>query len=269
MPQPWLRSLKQGLHMIADKAVVAIRSALLALLVAISCHVSAAGSVPGPEQQERDEILSLAALAVVHRDWQVSPFGRGHNIGAILAGKNSVPVFWARNTVNMSGNATQHGEVRLIQEFLDCKGVDRYANGYTVYTTLEPCAMCTGMMALTMLGRAVYVQSDPEFGNARDALASIDYPRIFEEYSPPNMRQKRALDAGYENFRKQHPRGGITAYLLSPEAKSIFASAETELQSYKPRFQENVRVVEAAKQFLKSVPQKAGDDRPSDYCPLK
>lgn len=242
---------------------------MVVMLISASLSASAAEKALGPVQVERDQILSLTALAVVHRDWQQSYEGRGHNIGSILANKDSLPVFWARNTVNMSGNASQHGEVRLIQEFLNCRVIGKYAEDYTVYTTLEPCAMCTGLMSLTKIGRAVYVQADPEYGNVRDALVKMGYPRIFDQYSPSNMRQKKSLDAGCKKFKEKNPKGSMTDYLLSADAKEIFASAEGELKEYKPKYEQNIPIVKSALAFLEEVPEKGGDDRLSEYCPAK
>ena len=247
--------------------MTAFRHLVLAILFSVTLNTGAAENVSDPAQVERDQILSLTALAVVYKDWQQFPGGRGHNIGSILADKHSVPVFWARNTVNMSGDASQHGEVRLIQGFLNCPVIGKYADGFTVYTTLEPCAMCTGMMSLTRVSRVVYVQADPEYGSARDALVKIGYPQMFEQYSPPEMSQKKSLDEGYKNFKTRNPGVTIIDYLLSPEAKRIFASAEVELKGYKPRFEENVRVVESALAFLNKVPEKGGDDRLAEFCP--
>ena len=122
-----------------------------------------------PIQQERDLILSLTAMAVVRADWQDDDTGRGHNIGSVLVDAKGIPVFWARNASRRLDNGSQHGEVRLIQNFLNCKGIGRYAKGYTVYTTLEPCAMCTGLMILTQVTRVVYVQEDPGYGDTAEA----------------------------------------------------------------------------------------------------
>lgn len=239
----------------------------LALFVLISLGACTAREAPDPARAERDRILSLTAMAVVHRDWQEALGGRGHNIGSVLADGDSVPVFWARNTISASGDATQHGEVRAIQGFLDCPTIGRYAEGFTVYTTLESCAMCTGMMALTRVSRVVYVQADPEYGNVRDALAEMDYPVLFEEHSPPELKQKKLLDAGYENFKEKNPKRSIVEYLLSPAAEQIFASAETELHRYQPQYEENTRVLESARAFLKKVPRNGGDDQLAQFCP--
>ncbi len=66
--------------------------------------------------KERDEICSLAAYAVVYKDWQAEKDqpGRGHNIGSILVDSKGCPVFAARNCNYKYRNTTQHGEVRLI-----------------------------------------------------------------------------------------------------------------------------------------------------------
>jgi hypothetical protein len=81
------------------------------------------------------------------------------------------------------------------------------------------------------------------------------------------MSQKKSLDAGYANFKTRNPEAGIISYLLSQEARMIFASAEAELKKYQPRFEENARVVESALAYLEKVPEKGGDDRLSEYCP--
>lgn len=239
------------------------------LAVWISLCACTAREAPAPAQAERDHILSLTAMAVVHRDWQQAPGGRGHNIGSILVDRDSVPVFWARNAISASGDGTQHAEVRAIQVFLNCPAIGAYADGYTLYSTLEPCAMCTGMLALARVSRVVYVQADPAYGNVHDALAEIEYPILFEAYSPAGMRQKQLLDAGFESFKRENPEASIIEYLLSAAAKNIFASAEMDLNRYQPHYEENLRVLESARAFLEQVPKTGGDDRLAQYCPQK
>lgn len=45
--------------------------------------------------------------------------------------------------------------------------------GYTIYTTLEPCAMCPGMMMLTSVPRTVYGETDPIYGEALERLSLV------------------------------------------------------------------------------------------------
>jgi len=212
---------------------------------------------------ERDEIFTLLAYAVVYRGWQEDGASntRGHNIGSVLVDTKGNPVFWARNANTITRNGSQHGEVRLIHNFLNHSEKDRYLDDYIVYTTLEPCAMCTGMMSLTKLKRAVYGQKDPGFGDALERLAkdttSIGgykpYPRLFiSDRSPSKYTDK--LDKEFSNFGSDN----ITAYLRSNGAKEIFRQATEDLLNYRASNIENESVATQAVQFLKDVTK--------DYC---
>lgn len=249
-----------------------MKTLVSAALLSLTLEAGAEEATPTEQQVERDRILSLAALAVVYRDWQkapVTPASRGHNIGSILVDNDSKPVFWARNAANKTDNASQHGEVRLIQNFLNCPSVGKYAKGYTVYTTLEPCAMCTGLMTLTRVSRVVYVQADPGFGHARDALKKINYPNVFDQYSPSDLDQKKALEAGFQNYSQGENNPSITDFLLTVEARNAFSTAEKQLSDYKTTYPENASIVASAQAFVNQVPGVEGDDHLPDYCPTK
>lgn len=206
-------------------------------------------------REERDHIMMLLAFSVVLNDWQTDvPSRRGHNIGSVLVDQHGQPVFWARNANKVKGDATQHGEVRLIQNYLNCKGVGDYADRLTVYTSLEPCAMCSGMMTLTQVERVVYGQSDPGYGKAVKALLSVNYPDVYEDVPLDISPIKRALDAAYR-AKKQT----ITGFLLTPEAKAIYERASSDLDAYSPTYSQNVAPLASARAMkskaLKEDPQ--------------
>ena len=97
-------------------------------------------------RDERDEIFSLLAYSVVFKNWQTTTdHPRGHNIGAVLVSGDNEIVNWARNCNAITGNGTQHGEVRLMIGYLN-QARSYSLRGHTVYTSLEPCAQCSGMM---------------------------------------------------------------------------------------------------------------------------
>lgn len=247
-----------------------VKLKILTTLLCVTTTVFADNGTPSPQQEERDKILSLTALAVVYRDWQsppTSPQSRGHNIGSILVNKDHEPVFWARNSANITDNGSQHGEVRLIQNFLNCNNIGKYANGYTVYTSLEPCAMCTGLMTLTRVSRVVYVQADPGYGHARDALKKINYPNVFEQYTPETLEQKITLESEFSNYTKTKNDLSITNYLLTSDAKAVFSTAEKSLSEYRVLYSENRATLESAQKFLRTVPGANGDNDLSLYCP--
>lgn len=220
-------------------------------------------AVSAEVQKERDAILSLLTLAFVHNDWQ-SPEKRGHNIGSLLVDGDGLPVFWARNSVKILDNSNQHGEVRLATKYLfNFPGRKYLPKEYVLYTSLEPCVMCTGMLSMIQTGRVVFVQRDPEFGGVVEALRNMQppYPRVYDVAAPMDLKQKKQLDDGWTQFRKQNPDKAITDYLVSDEAKAIYQSARDELASYTLRHQkENADVLRAAQVLATStLPELLGD----------
>lgn len=187
-------------------------------------------------QDERDEIYMLAAYAVVLNDWQDgSGKKRGHNIGSVLVAPDGRIVNWARNCNAALSNGTQHGEVRLMVGYLNRFG-GYSLKDHAIYTSLEPCAQCSGMMVLCNIKRTVYGQTDPGFGKAIERLA-LDSKKWNEKGYLPYPRQvisdrsKSKYCTQLEEAYKQAG-GPITRFLLTAEAKSIFMAAAEELQNF-------------------------------------
>lgn len=187
------------------------------------------------QQHELDAFYTLMAYSVVYKDWQTSSAldsSRGYNIGSVLVDTNHFVVNYARNSVNITRNESQHGEVRLIQSYLDA--TKQFSlKGYTIYTSLEPCAMCSGMMKLTELHRTVYGQTDPSYGKALERLqlnsascgtgGYTPYPRpVISDKSPDNI--SRGIDSAY----LANPNPHITKFLATEAARVLFEAAETQ-----------------------------------------
>ena len=94
--------------------------------------------------------------------------------------------------------------------------------------------MCTGMLTMVKLKRCVYVQVDPGYGRAIEGLNSVKYPRVFEAYTPAGLKQKIDMEAEFYQFRITNK--SITDYLLTPSAREIYASAETDLMNYRVKW---------------------------------
>ncbi|MFA8451870.1 MAG: nucleoside deaminase [Bacteroidales bacterium] len=207
---------------------------------------------------ERDNIFMLLAYAVVYADWQNSDnkHNRGYNIGSVLVNKENAVVSWARNSVNVKKNMTQHGEVRLIENFLK-EVAQKDLKGYTIYTTLEPCAMCSGMMFLTNIERTIYGQKDPAYGNAieRLELNSTSLPNGYPPYprkvksEGSTLLNRHLLDYYYDVYMSERKESHITQFLTTPEAKYIFSTAINDLVNYTIKFEENKRIKKQALEF--------------------
>ncbi len=208
---------------------------------------------PSPAQQERDEIYALLAYAVVYADWQTDN-KRGYNIGSVLVDPRRVPgrqlLCWARNSVNATRNGTQHGEVQLLTNYLQVSRNSK-ARGLRVYTTLEPCPMCAGMLLMQDVEGAVFGQADPHFGRGAELLSSqCAFPkRIFSAASTLPLRGE--LEAA---FREAGQRD-ITGWLASPQARALFRRGASQLNRYRVQFSENRAVLEESQVFLERVPR--------------
>ncbi|MCP3950649.1 MAG: nucleoside deaminase, partial [Desulfobacterales bacterium] len=150
-------------------------------------------------------------------------------------------VNWARNCNARLSNGTQHGEVRLMLGYLNRVG-GYSLKDHTVYTTLEPCAQCSGMMVLTNIKRTVYGQTDSGFGKAIERLKLDSKKWIPAGYKPyPRAVISDRSESKYCQQLEQayHKSGGsITRFLLTDQAKIIFHEAAANLYNYQQKYPE-------------------------------
>lgn len=95
--------------------------------------------------------IELSRLAVAHGN---EPFG------AVLV-KDGEIAFTNENQIYTRHDPTFHGEAGLIREFCAQTGVTDLRD-YTMYSSCEPCFMCSGAMVWVKFGRLVYGASNIE-----------------------------------------------------------------------------------------------------------
>ena len=95
------------------------------------------------------EALRLSRQAVAHGN---EPFG------AVLV-KDGQIVFSNENQIHTRHDPTFHGELGLLRRFCDETGITDLRD-YTLYSSCEPCFMCSGAMVWVQLGRLVYGASN-------------------------------------------------------------------------------------------------------------
>ena len=101
-----------------------------------------------------EKAIELSRLAVEHGN---EPFG------AVLV-KNDEIVFTNENLIYTKHDPTFHAEAGLIREFCAKTGISNLQE-YTLYSSCEPCFMCSGAMVWVKLGRLVYGASNIELEN--------------------------------------------------------------------------------------------------------
>ncbi len=138
-----------------DNALQAIRYLQRDALVTTAEVESALNEDVMPEDEIfMREAIRLSKLSVEHGN---EPFG------AVLV-KDGKIVFTNENQIYTKHDPTFHGEASLIREF--CAQTDvTDMNEYTMYSSCEPCFMCSGAMVWVKLGRLVYGASNIDLEN--------------------------------------------------------------------------------------------------------
>lgn len=93
------------------------------------------------DEQFMKKAIELSKSAVEHGN---EPFG------AVLV-KNGEIVFTNENQIYTKHDLTFHGEAGLIREFCAQTGITDL-HEYTLYSSCEPCFMCSGAMVWVKLG---------------------------------------------------------------------------------------------------------------------
>ena len=97
------------------------------------------------------QAIALSKLAVEHGN---EPFG------AVLV-KDGEVVYTNENQIYTRHDPTFHGEFGLIRRFCEETGITDLRE-YTLYSSCEPCFMCSGAMVWVKLGRLVYGASNDD-----------------------------------------------------------------------------------------------------------
>lgn len=84
---------------------------------------------------------------------------RNHPFGALLVDADGAVVLEAENSVTTTGDVTGHAETNLVR-LASTSYAAEVLRGCTLYTSCEPCAMCSGAIYWAGIGRVVYALSE-------------------------------------------------------------------------------------------------------------
>lgn len=110
--------------------------------------------------------LALDEAAAAARDGDVP-------VGAVVT-RNGAVLSAARNRMRESNDPTAHAEMVALRAAAAALGSSRL-DGCDLWVTLEPCAMCTGAIAMARISRLYFAASDPKGG------AVLHGPRLFAQ----------------------------------------------------------------------------------------
>ncbi|MCY3018126.1 MAG: hypothetical protein NTW87_03720 [Planctomycetota bacterium] len=194
----------------------------------------------------------------------------GHNIAAIAVNRRGHVIDFDFNHNEMLNSSVEHAESRLVRrvfsltQLYDLATVGmasslvpvNYANvlnDVTIYTSLESCSQCSGIMALGSVKEVVFLQRDPGQNSVGNILRNLS--PVGGRYQPPlpipadflGITAFAELDTAYSAFKsgvnskpfyisvkgdKDHS-PSITSFLCTDSALEVFAKADTTLSSMK------------------------------------
>lgn len=129
---------------------------------------------------ERDEAMMRRALELASRASE----GGEVPVGAVVyeTGSGNV-VGEGHNTREGASDPAGHAELIAIREACARRG-DWRLNDCTLVVTLEPCAMCAGLIVNARVGRVVYGADDPKAGAVRSLRRLLEDPRLNHRVRP-------------------------------------------------------------------------------------
>jgi tRNA(Arg) A34 adenosine deaminase TadA len=205
----------------------------------------------------------------------------GHNIAGLAVDGRGEIIDFDFNHNDLYNSSAEHAEARLVRRLFgltqiydgwqtrdpgDLSGVplSTALGGVTIYTTLESCAQCSGIMTLGNVKAVVYLQHDPgqyAIGNIMYNLSNpLDVthpdappmPLTTTKFGAPEpipadlfgFQPKLQLEAAYDTFSKgvaakpfytapgrdPDAKPSITSFLCTDAAKSIFDGAVQSLR---------------------------------------
>ena len=98
-------------------------------------------------------------------------------IGAVLIDEDGILISSEHNRIEQLRDATAHAEILALRHASQ-KLNRRRLTGCTLYSTVEPCAMCAGALVLCRVKRLVYGVTDSKFGAAESLFNVVNNPAL-------------------------------------------------------------------------------------------
>ncbi|MHC4376650.1 MAG: nucleoside deaminase [Planctomycetota bacterium] len=121
-------------------------------------------------------------------------------IGAVLLDADGRLLGRGHNRTRTDVDPSAHAEVQAIRAAAAASGAPRLP-GALLYTTVEPCFMCAGLLIHARVARVVWGTRDPKFGGCASLGAVLDHPgtnhRARWDEGLSFFREKRRAARGY------------------------------------------------------------------------
>ncbi len=125
------------------------------------------------EPLSRDQRLMLLAMEQARAAEEAGEVP----VGAVIVSPEGEVVARGENRVLRDSDPTAHAEMVALRAAGRALGNYRLP-GCTLYSTLEPCSMCSGAILHARVARLVFAASDPKAGACGSVLDVMNHPRL-------------------------------------------------------------------------------------------
>ena len=164
-------------------------------------------------------------------------------VGSVVVGADGRIVARGRNRIfdppgrGLAGSRLAHAEVDALSQL---PGTGRYRD-HVLYSTLEPCLLCTAATLLTTVGRIEYAASDPFGGACSGAIDTAHWRRSAPEISAPLGGWVGQLSAPLQSAfwlaHLEHPRAALILECFGQESRRA-GERVLELDGAAPRLED-------------------------------
>jgi tRNA(adenine34) deaminase len=129
-------------------------------------------------------------------------------IGAVILGPSGEIISIGRNRVHTNHDATAHAEIDAIRAAGRTLFNPQYKNQCTIYSSVEPCPMCSGALILADISRSVWALSDDYLGAMRIMKDGLHFRH---KYDRINITPQPYLDLAErsEKLHKEYDRSRV------------------------------------------------------------
>ena len=213
--------------------------------------------------RSRPDLVAAYAQAEPGRSF---PDYAGHNIGALVVEPSGQVVSFALNRNVALNSSLEHAEARAVRRAIGIANAEAGPEGPTrwsfgallrrdcVYTTLEPCAQCAGIMDLANLRQTIFAQEDPTQRHMVNVIYNLQHRAgagaplpIAGAFFPFWHRLAEAARQFQLSVEGKSGPSGPTAFLETIEAYRIYRDAAQLFETFEPRDAANTQSLAAAR----------------------
>jgi tRNA(Arg) A34 adenosine deaminase TadA len=164
-------------------------------------------------------------------------------VGSVVAAADGRIVARGRNRIfdapgrGLAGSRLAHAEVDALAQL---PAAERYRD-HVLYSTLEPCLLCTAATLLTTVGRIEYAASDPFGGACHGTIDTAHWQRSAPEIAPPLGGWPGGLSAALQSAfwlaHREHPRAELILETFGQESRRAGARV-LDLDGAAPRLED-------------------------------